>query len=361
MPDGFVMAPVIKQSGSYDTNPLLLLSGAQTLYGSTTAPELIISDSTPTARLKSDTQVDENIFNIKSFNSTDVHSTNSLDIKHTLWGYGIGGQLDYDTTRTSEISAFGFPTSTVRHTGLSATPRLSYTPSAIDRFDLTANAQSSTYASSRYTNYTVFSLTPSYAREINPLNTAIINLSARRYSTQNTPRTITDTFGSSIGWRATLTPKLSADALIGGQVTRQKQSGSPATPLSAQLTFSGDATYKGEQDQTVLSATRSSTPFANGTDSLLTNFSLTETHELNTSFSVNAAASYEFAEYPQTATNSLQSLASGSGGIAYHITEHVDMTGTYQYRRESLVGISQKVDDHSVVFGFTYHPQAWTL
>src|ERR1700722_2828278 len=98
---------VLGETGSWDSNPLMQINGARSLYGSTTSPELIFSDNTPTIKFSADTLVNENLFNLSSFDSTDVHeNVNFMDQGSPRWSYGGQAKLDYDTTRTSEVSNF---------------------------------------------------------------------------------------------------------------------------------------------------------------------------------------------------------------------------------------------------------------
>ena len=359
--DGLTLQPVISQTGTFDSNPLLLLHNVQELYGSVTTPELILSDITPTKKLNLDTQVNENIYNLSEFDSTDLHSKGNLTTQNPNWSAGISEQIDYDTTRTSEPSNFGFTTQPVRHLGLLATPQITYSPLATEKLGLSATAQTSQYATSAFTDYEQFSVTPSYTHTFDPLNAGLFQFLAQEYKATQGPKNITDTVGPSIGWIATLTPRLALNATIGGQLTKQDQAGTPPTPWQANYDFSTDLTFKGEQDKTDVTATRSQYPFGNGADALLTSFSATDSHLLNKKLSLNIGINYEYADYPSVSTGNLQSLASTKDGLTYHVTDHVDITGTYQYRYETLVGVSKSVDDHSVNIGLAYHPKAWTF
>jgi hypothetical protein len=361
-PAGFVIQPAITQSGMWDPNPLLLLSGAQQLYGSITSPELTVTDNTPTKQLSSDNKVDENIFNLSNFDSTDFHSKDSFNAQSRSWEVGLAGQIDYDTTRTSELSDFGLQqTVPVRHLGFIATPQISYKVNPTDKLGLTGSVQTSTYANSAFTDFDVFTIAPNYAHNFDPLNTGLFQFSAQQYQATQGPRNVSDTVGPSLGWIGTLTPRLSANANIGVQMTRQDQAGAPSIPWKFNYNFSGELIFKGEQDRIHLTATRSEYPFGNGTNALLTSFSATDAHDVNSLVTLNAGASYEFADYQAAAAGNLESLAGANGGLTYHCTNHLDILGTYQYRIETLTSTSKSVDDHSVTFSLIYHPQPWTL
>src|SRR6185312_7261655 len=102
---------------------------------------------------------------------------------------------------------------------------------------------------------------------------------------------------------------------------QQYGSGAVQVPWSLQYVYASDLTFKGQQDTTDLATSRSNYPFGNGTESLLTTFSLSETHILNPNFSLTGNASYQSAHYQSSVSGDLQYLVSGSGGLTYHATE----------------------------------------
>src|ERR1700733_11039433 len=70
LPGGLTVQAVGTETGTWESNPLLLTTGATALYGSITSPELIINDSTPTKKFMADTLINENQFNQSNFDST---------------------------------------------------------------------------------------------------------------------------------------------------------------------------------------------------------------------------------------------------------------------------------------------------
>lgn len=359
---GLTLQPIISETGTWGSNPLLATSNAKALYGSTTAPELIVMDKTDTKEITLDQLVDQNFFNDPNFNSTDFHSKNKFMAKNQRWTAGIAGGIDYDTTRTSEISVFGSQIRPVRHFGYSATPQMTFNVNPTDVFGLSGNVSGSTYhgaTSASFTDYNVYSVTPSYTHNFDPLNAGIFQVKAQRYQAAEGPKNISNTVTPTIGWIGELTPRFKAQANVGAQLTKQDAAGTASKPWSTDLSFSGDLTFTGEQDKTDLTFSRQATPFGNGTDSLLTSVALKENHRLNERFTLNASASYQFAEYQTTTPSNFDSLASAGGGLTYSATEHVDITGSYLYRYETLTNISKSPDDHSVNLQVVYHPEAW--
>ncbi|MDR3450290.1 MAG: hypothetical protein P4M15_11195 [Alphaproteobacteria bacterium] len=350
------------ETGSWASNPLMAISGARPLWGSTTSPSLILQDTAPDMQLGFNGRIDENIFNQAAFDSTDVHAHASLAKKSERWGLNLGGGTDYDTTRTSELSNFGLPATVVtRHLGLSLAPQVSYAPNARDSLRISGSAYSSQYESNQFVNYDLYTLTPSFSRRLDPLNSAVVSLEAQRYTTTRNTHARVDSLGPSIGWQGSLSPRFSANAAIGAQTSRQYTDDVAVGPWQWSAIFDAGLNYKDEQDSVSLTARRDQSPYGNGTDGLQTNFALTETHALNPLVSLNVGAQYLTAGYQASTLYSIESRSGGNAGVTWHATETLDVTAGYQYSYEALTGTSQTVQDHTVTLGLALHPGTWTL
>jgi len=364
-PGGFNLQFIGSETGSWETNPLMLINNSQkSLYGSVTTPELLFTDKTPTSQLNADMLLNENIFNQSSFDSTDAHGKFGANTQLQRWGAGANVAVDYDTTRTSELFPVGLggalQSTAVRHLGLSIAPNISYNPTAVDKVAILGTLADSQYEKT-FGNYATASLTPTYTHNFDPLNAGVFSITAQRYQSTSGPPVYVDTVGPSVGWLGTLSERLTAKATVGLQTTRQYGSGAVQVPWSLQYVFSGGLTYKGQQDKVDFETSRNDYPFGNGTDSLFTSFSITEQHNINASFAVNVGASYQTADYQSTANGSLDYLLTGTGGLTYHATERLDIAATYQYRRETLINTAGDAHDHLVTLGLVYRPQLWNL
>ncbi len=349
------------ETGSYDSNPLLATSGGRSLWGSTTEPDLLFKDATPTSSLSSDSKVDENVFNQSAFNSTDGHEAANFATSNAQWKFAVKGQGDYDTTRTSEITNFGLAPVVTRHTGLNAAPQLSYTPDAADTLSLAGGAQSSTYHDHIFTDYENFSVTPTYTHALDPLNAVFLSTQAQRYQTTDNLLTHVDSINPTIGWQTTLSPRLNANTAVGAQAVRSYQGSTETSPWTWQYTFAAGLTYTGIQDTLNLTANRQQIPYGNGTDALQTAIVASETHNLNALFSLTGGGTYLLSTYPSYSPNSLKDLAIANAGATYHATEHLDVTASYQYRYETLTASSATASDNAVMLSLAYHPKLWTF
>lgn len=356
--------PGIQIKGSenlmWDTNPLMLPRSHKTLFGSITSPELVLSHKTPTDKFSSDTIVNENLFNQAAFNSTDFHEKANLSRQLQQWGAGIQGSVDYDTTRTSEITTYGLDLPYVRHTGLSVTPDLSYNATSVDKIIMAGTATRSTYNNAAFVDYDLFSLNPSYEHNFDPMNEGVFTLNMQRYQSTEGPTHKVDTVGPTVGWVTLLTPKFSIK--VDGGVQKSMQSSTPAAAGSHSWNyiFDADLNYKGQQNTADFIASRSQYPFSNGTDTLLTSFEAKGSHALNKSIEFNGDANYRFAKQPigagSTGIISLDKEYGAGGGLTYHMLEHIDMTANYQYKNETLIGLPGTIQDHMVLVGLAFHP-----
>jgi hypothetical protein len=361
VPSGLYVQAIGKQTGSWQSNPLLLLNGAQELYGSITSPELIVTSGTPTTKLSADTIVNVNRFNISGFDSEDVHSTINLKRQMLAWGGGVDVRTDYDTTRTSELSTFGLNLMGIRHTGFQIAPQISYAVTAVDTLSLAASGQISRYDSTSFNDYNIYTVTPSYSHSFDPRNAATFSVQLQRYKTVTGTSTAYDTIAPSVGWDATLTPRLTIRAAGGFQTVKQYRGGAAVSDWTVEYTYSGDLVYKGVQDALDLSFTRAQYPFANSTQSLLTSFGLRESHNINERFTASVGGNYQYGTYPTTATGSLDTIISANAALTYHATTHLDITAGYGYRHQTLIDVRGSPQDHSGTLSLTYHPQAWAL
>lgn len=358
VPGGLSMQLMGSQNFTWDTNPLLVSSGEKTIFGSVTSPEFILRDSTPTSMISTDTLVNENLFNQSAFNSTDLHESVGMNTQTLQWAAGMQAKFDYDTVRTSELSTFGVNIPNVQHTGFTVSPQISYSPTLADKVSLNTSMSRSLYDNAAFINYDTYDIKPTYAHNFNPNNTGIFAIDAQRYTTTVSNGITTDSIGPTVGWISALTPRLTAAINGGFQKSMTTGGGSQWNYV-----FGGDFSYKGLQDVADLQASRSQYPFANGTETLLTSFGITDTHTVNQYISLNGGVVYQLANEPQSVSATQANLSSqfmGNAGLAYHIFPRVDITTSYQYRDEKLTGVNGTIQDQVAMIGISYHPLAVT-
>ncbi len=343
-----------------DTNPLRLSNGETTLIGSYTAGEIMLGLHTPTSKFTSSTRVNQGFYDDSDFDSTDVHETLSLSTRNERWSAGIEGMIDYDTTRSSEISSLGVTVPSIRHTGLSAEPEVAYKLTEQDTVSLKGKIVESRYDHNAYVDYRVYSLSPSYMRNIDPLNILLMSINSRRYQTQDGPDTTVDNIGPQLGWQTVISPRLVARLTAGAERSTRDSVGTASDSSQINYVFAGYASYNGEQDMINFVVSRAQQPFGNGSSTLVTTFTIDETYKVNETLSFAAGARYRMADTSSLGGVNLKDERSCNVGFSYAIYDQLDITGSYRYLSQSLTN-SGSVSAHAVMFGLTFHPYEWDL
>lgn len=347
---------IISEVGVWDSNPLMLSRDEKALYGSTTTPKITFTNKTPTSKIDASAWVTQNLFDQSSYNSTDLHSAADVSRKNERWQAGLMGSVDYDTTRTSELTNLGFNVGSVRHFKYSLTPNVGFSPSALDRINLSSSFERSVYDSSAYANYTITSIDPSYTRQLTPLTSAVLSAQAQRYQSERDPKRRIDSLSPMVGFSTALTPTVSLRMDGGAQTSKETSSVVSDPKWKWHYVYSSALGFIDEQNDISFKATRARQPFGNGTDSLLTTLALNARHNLNKHITLTFGGSYRFADYDQDTNGSLDTLTSGNAGLAYHLTQTLDLTTTYEYRYEKLTNNGETADRSVARLGLTYTP-----
>lgn len=358
----FTVEAQASEAWNFNTNPLMSLDQGKSIYGSVTRGALELKSSTPTTTLNFDAAIKQNIFNQSRFNTTDLHGGLDLSERIERWTAGVQGTTDYDTTRSSELTAYGTDVGNVRHLGLTVAPQIAFHPTLVDSVFLTSSAMTSRYDSAAYSDYYLISASPGYTHNFTPRDTGTFMVQFQRYHAMAAPRLTVDTISPTVGWATTLTPELTASATVGTQTSKQKSTTIGQKSWDWQYVFAANLAYQGEVDQMNFRATREQYPFGNGTQSLLTTFTATATHAISQSFALGLTASYQDATYQTTPDSiALRSLVSGGPNLTYRLTSRFDLSANYLYRRETLFNSDKTVQDHAATLNLLYHPPAWKL
>lgn len=344
------------ETGIWDSNPMRVTGGEESIWGSETSASLIVIGRTPESKADAKLTALRNQFNRSEFNSTDFHGTAGLSRHTQRLEAGIDGKLDYDTTRTSEITTFGRDVGSVRHTAYSLSPKVSYSLSQRSSVALAGNWLQSEYDSAAYSDYRIISLTPSASYNLTQLQQAMLFFQAQRYESMDSSDQYVDSLGPSLGWSASLTPKISARLSAGAMATKFHgyQNGSDDWEINP--IFSGLINWRDESNTATLSATRSRQPYANGTESYLTDFSASEIYKVNPRLSLDFRASYQIAKQPPVSTNNLDYAWGLSAGSTYNITRRWDFTASYRYRKETLSDNLGEANQNIIRVGLSYKP-----
>ena len=360
VPGGFSAELNGTQAFQYDSNPLRKPTGADGIYGSVTSPELVLRLKTPMSLVESNTRVDANIFDHSEFNSVDLHQKLLLKRENERWSVGLNGFLDYDTTRTSELTNYGLNLPRVHSTRIGVAPQVRFNANERDAAVLYSSVSHAEYDNSAYTDYNFYQVSPGIEHKFDPSNTGNFMLNAHRYETSSGLDSTSNSYGPSIGWTSILTPRLTLKTSAGAEYTDKSGANSNTDDSPWNYVFSADLAYKGTQNQADISATRARQPFGNGTETLLDTFAITGKHALNETLSLNADAKYQLADYEQQQAGiNLDEGYQLGGGIEYDVMENVALTADYKYRHEALTNVTSDVDQHIVMVGVTFRP-SWS-
>lgn len=346
----------LSESGVWDSNPLMLRTGAKDLYGSTTAPALMLKQTTPTFTLQTQARAQINVYNLSAYNSNDAFGSLSAVKKAQLWELGINAGIDRDTTRTSEVTTFGRDIGNVRHTAFRAAPQIAFNATQLDRLEANASYLKSVYEGGGQVDYEVFGTKPSWSHNFTQLHTGYITFQAQRYQTRTQAHRRVDSLGPSLGWKALLTPQATLQISGGAQTAKETADGQPEQKWKWNYVFSSSLTFKRDQDTLALSGTRQRQPYSNGSESLLTTFSLDEAHKLNENLSLSARASYQFSDNSSASASGLKNLITGQAGASYALNRSFDLSASYQYRRETFRDAGGKAQENVGRLGLTYRP-----
>ena len=346
----------ISEVGSWESNPLKLATGQKSLWGSTTTPQLTLKKDNGSSTFNLDSSVAANIYDKSAFNSTDLHGKADYARKTELWKAGLMGKLDYDTTRTSELTTFGLNLPSVRRFGMTGAPEISYNTSPLDTVGIAGSATRTTYDNAAFTDYNFYTLNPSYARKLTPNDSAILTFRTQRYRTLEGPSNTVDSYGPTLGWKSTVTPRLSTTLTAGYERSSQNSAVVTSRSTNSNYIFKGDLAYKDERDSGNIIASRAHQPFGNGTEALLNSIDIKGSRNINPLLSLNAGARYDDAEYDSVVGTNLDHQFNTRIGLSYRILKDLDATANYQYTSEVLTNVGGTIRDNAVLLGLTYHP-----
>ncbi len=354
----------VSETVERDDNPLLLSTGAKAVTGSITSPEAIVGDDSATGHADIDTRLDLNAYDLPGFSSMDVHTAYHTSYKGETTQLGLNGGLDYDTTRTSELTASGVNTAGIRHTGINLSPQAGFNLTPIDQAVVNASMLRSIYGNTTlYTNYDFYTLSPGLQHSFDPLDTGLIAINAAEFRTISGLQSSTNSIGPSVGWTRKFSENFTATTSVGLQRTiNHAQAGVQGSPPGSwDFIYNFDLAYQGVQDVLHLTSSRASSPEGNGAEALMTSFGLTETHTVTTQIDGALALQYQFQSYSLNIPGVATDFLSVSPSLRYHFTENWTLAPSFRYRRQDVLGIATAQSSSAITVNLTYTPVRWLL
>jgi hypothetical protein len=362
--DDITLQPKGTEFVEVDNNPLLLSKGARTAIGSVSSPEATINDDTATTHLDLDSRVDVNEYNLQGFSSVDDHEAFHSLYKGEVIQAGLNGGYDYDTTRTSELTTSGINIAGIRHSALNFAPQAALNLSAADTLALSGSYNRTQYGdTARYTNYDYETLTPAYQHNFDPLNLGTVALQATRFTTTIGPSVTIETVGPQFMWTRKFSERLTGTAGLGYQATiNSLPAGLPnAGAVTWDYNFNFEVKYTGLQDTFDFTATRQPAPNGSGTETLTSAVNLDWLHAITTRISVEMAGTYQSSAYTTRAVGTQSDYLSLSPTLHYHLTEELDLSAQYRYRRSESTSAGTSASSNAALIHLTYTPTQFLL
>ncbi len=348
----------LSQQTVYDSNPLRLPTGAESLFGGTSATTLTLTHATPMNAVESTSTVQANYFDDSAYNSIDWFETLRLSRDTARWQAGITGKLAYDTTRTSEITNFAQNVPDVRSRKLALAPEISFKADSRTRLKLMTSATDVSYDNNAFTDYALYTLTPSYEYKLSEQHTAHVDLRAQRYETTEGAALYSDSVGPMVGIRSSFNRSLSGGLAMGAVHVDKHGEGAGSDDRDLwNYVFRGTLRYQEAATVWDASATRAREPFGNGTETLLDTFTLNRSQQINPSLKLDAQGKYQSADYSGSPGVNLDHGLTLGGGLSYRLTEHSDLSGEYRYRDEKLTNVTGNIAQHVVMLTLAHRPE----
>ncbi|PJB70856.1 MAG: hypothetical protein CO093_06890 [Alphaproteobacteria bacterium CG_4_9_14_3_um_filter_47_13] len=321
----------------WDSNPLMLVEGESDIWGSETRASLELGRETQNAALKAELAATHNQFNEASFNSNDLSLGAGIKKNTELWELSLESALDYDTTRTGEITTFGRNPRTNRRLTWRMEPDIAYSLSPRSKLALHGSWLERSYEDSAFlTDYRTTSLVPSFVHSLSPLQIVSVSFQAQRYSSLENSDQKVDSLGPSLGWQYRFRPEFSIGLSAG--VLGSKFDGYPLADDSWEYNpvYSGEFEYMGQRNQSVLGLSKTRQPFANGTEANLISARIENKFSINPKWNLNMNAVYQKTEQTAGSTDDLDTAREESIALVYDATDRWDFSLSQKYRQEEL-------------------------
>ncbi len=338
----------------FDTNPTMLSQGEKDLYGSTTTASLSAIKKMQTRKIGATFSGTRNQFNLNEFNSSDFRGLVNISWNSSRWQASLESSLNYDTTRTSEITTFGKNIGAVRRTSYLLTPKISYMTSLRSKIEISGSISETRYASSSLKDFRTLSLTPSFIYNISQTQQAIFSIQAQRYQSLEDQIFYIDSAGPSIGWSSSITPRLTTQLSIGLMGSKTHGDGILSQKIVWNDIFSASLLYSNQKNRLNISATRVRQPFSNGSESVLTSLSAQDIYSFNERLSLDVNGKYQFTKQPNNAAGNLDTILSGETKLIYKKSKLWDITTSYKYRKQTLTGSSNEAEQNIFRVGLSY-------
>lgn len=346
----------VSETPVWDSNPLMLTTGASGIWGSETKAALVFGRKTQSSDLGTNLSVVRNQYNDSDFNSTDVFLGTALKKRSALWEGSLDCNVGYDTTRTDEITTFGRATRASRRLSWQVAPGLAYNFSPRGQMSLRTGIQQKRYEDGTFfTDYQIVSVSPAFAYKITELQTAMILFQAQRYDVLDSTDRKIDSLGPSIGWQYYFNPALKLDLSAGAMGSKYTGYGLTSEDWTINPTYSATLTWQGQRNKTSASVSRARQPYVDGTESDLTTLRAENSFEIDPKWTLDTRALYQKADQSSgVAASNLDNAWEESAALTYKAADRWRLSLSQKYRKENLMRGGQDADRNMIRLSLTY-------
>ncbi|HLO76287.1 MAG TPA: hypothetical protein VK196_07520 [Magnetospirillum sp.] len=343
----------IQQSFEYDSNPLLSSRSPQEVGGSITAPQATLTAETETAKAELFGKVVANRFTDNDFDSNDVYLTAATSLRGQVTKVGLNAALDYDTTRTSELTGSGSTVAGVRHLRYGVTPDVEVKLSPVDTVSTTLSYGRTVYDSARFTDYEDWAITPAWRRAFSPLDTGRVAIQASRFTSLDDQWNEVDSIGPMVGWERKLSERLRVGGAVGVRFSHARDYAGASTDSQGYLAnFTVD--YQGLQDTLRFSYDRNLAPLGNGTQVQADQAEAGWVHGFGPVTYGELRAQLVHQTSLDTDQDQQRTYYDVEPRIRFQLTESWDLSPTYRYRHQTGGLGGDEADSHTVLLTVGY-------
>ena len=348
----------VDQRFEFDDNARLRSSGSDVLYGSTTSPEGRYRYRSPTLDFNVFARLDFSRYSDSLFDTEDQELRTSSTYRTERGIFALDGNLERDSTRTSEVDDTGNFETLATRLSYNVRPSYSYQLSQRDLVRLNFDYTGVDYDTRSLTGYRFYSGGASWENVYSRQTTLSIGVNASLQDAENA--TQSSFYVLQVGAVHSFSPRLQVSASAGPRFSEQETPLGTDTGIGVQFAAGVDYSIS---EQTTISATvsQSVTPSSGGASRERRTINVSANHQFLPRLTFVLPAYFQDDSDPNTnSTASDRTYFSVSPGLRWQITQDWDLSANYRYRWQEQ-GSGATASSHAAIVGFNYHPKAWFL
>ncbi|MFP4464119.1 MAG: hypothetical protein ACLFP8_02715 [Alphaproteobacteria bacterium] len=343
----------ITQNALWDSNPLMLSSNESSIVGSETQATFDYTKKTPNTVFQSGLTATRNQFSDSRFSSSDFLGFSGLNVDAQRWGISVQANIKNDTTRTSEVTTFGLDVGSSGRQSYSITPSVSYDISPRNAIMVSGKWEKVRYEDTAFTDYRTYAIIPSIVHNLSPRQQVQLSWLYNRYESDSADQHV-ETSGPSVSWKYAFRPYLSLN--ISGSLlkTTYHGYGNADNQDERMPAFAVTLDYSARDHALKVHVEKARQAYANGTESYITTYALSDRYSLNQNTSLAFSAQYQDARHPPISGSTLDNSWSVSGSVDYALAKDWNLAASYRHKQERLVNNSKVARQDIYKMGVTH-------